>query len=175
MFVFLVFVLAMYTTRKLRKQIRCRYTSRSKQTYEKFISAQASCVIFEGKKFYIIPKCVKHHWFEKGLSQLFPTFMPEMDFIWNSEYPVDPDTGEPVMISPEVEATIDQEAAFREYAGSQRNALLGTKGKLGGFTQWLPWIALAAVVILFIYVYPKMQDIGIIKKTLSDILMKIGQ
>lgn len=100
--------------------------------------------------------------------------MPEMDFLWNSPYPIDPDTGEPVMLSPEVEHAIDQESAMRNYANSQQTALMGKVGKMGGIERFLPWIAIGAVVLIGLFVYTMNQDIAIIKQAISDILNKVG-
>jgi hypothetical protein len=176
-FIILICFLAMFNTRALRKKIRCRYTSRSNQTYEKFVPAKSASVVFEGRKFFIVPSCVKHHWFDKGLSQLFPTFMPEMDFIWNSQYPVDPKTALPVILSPEVANALDQEGSMQDYAGSQKAAIAGGK-RAGGLEKYLPWIAIGGVALIGIYVYmsmsPMSKDMDIIKQAISDIYTKLG-
>ena len=177
--VLLIFLYASYSTRKLRRRIKCRYTSQSKQTYNKVVLASSSWVIFEGKKFYIIPNCVKHHWVDEGIGWLFPTFMPEMDFVWNSKYPVDPNTALPVVLSPEVENTIDEENSFRSYAGGQKQ-MLATQGsgKLSGFSKYIPWIALIGVALVAVYFYTQNQktaaDMLVVKKALQDLLNRFG-
>ena len=178
-FIILLFLYASFSTRKLRHKIRCRYTSRSKQTFNKIVDTKASTVFFDGKKFFIIPKCVKHHWMDESLQWLFPTFMPEMDFVWNSQFPVDPDTGEPVVLSPEVGATIKEEESYRSYAGGQQTEMTKVGGgKMSGFSKYLPWISLIAVALVAIYFYSKMNsmnaDMNIVKLNLQKLLNKFG-
>ncbi len=173
---FLIVVVGMWQSRRMKKYVFCAYTSRSKQTYDKLVPEQNSYVIFEGKKFYLLPSCGKLRLYEKGLSSFFPTKITAYDFVWNSPYPVDPNTGNPVMLSPDVEKALDQEGALRDYAGSQQQAL-SSKPKLGGFEKWMPYIIIAIVVAVGYAIYLTYQmksDQDIIKQAISDIFNKIG-
>ena len=178
--VLLVVLYASFTTRKNRSKIRCRYTSRSKQTFTKTVDAKASSVFLDSKKFYIVPRCVKHHWMDDGIQWLFPTFMPEMDFVWNSEFPVDPNTGNPVVLSPDVAGIYKEEESYRNYAGGQQTEMANKGGgaKLSGISKYLPWIAIAGVVLVAVYFYNQNQStqaaLKIVELNLQKILVKIG-
>jgi hypothetical protein len=179
-FVILVFLYASFSARKLRHKIRCRYTSRSKQTFNKTVDAKSSFVMFESKKFFIVPKCVKHHWMDDSIQWLFPTFMPEMDFVWNSQFPVDPDTGEPIVLTPETAATYKEAESYQAYAGGQQSALStnANNGKLSGFSKFIPWIALAGVALVAVYFYSQnsslKSQLNVVELNLQKILVKIG-
>lgn len=171
-FVILVLLIAVFANGQLRRKIFVRYTSKSKQNIEKFVSMKAGSVIFEDKSFNIVPSCTKLYWYNRGLQQLFPTWVILLEYTWESQNPIDPNTGKPVVFSPEVGKAIDQESRFRSYATAQNAAM--NKTKMGGFSQFIPWIGLIAVALLGVYIYPKLKDIDIIKKTLSDILIQLG-
>jgi len=183
--VILIFVYNTFNARKLRHKIRCRYTSISKQTQEMIVDASSNVVFFKdgntAKKFYIISSCVKHRWWEDGIQWFAPMFMPEMDFVWNSQFPVDPNTGVPIVLSPETAGIIKKEENARAYAGGQQTELAksGTGGqKLNGLSKYLPWIALIAVVGVFLYLNGKVGTINknmtIIELNLQKVLNKIN-
>jgi len=178
--VVIFFLYASFSARKNRNKIRCRYTSRSKQTFTKVVDAKASSVFFDGMKFYIVPSCVKHHWMEDGIQWLFPTFMPEMDFVWNSEFPVDPNTGEPVVLSPNVAGIYKEEESYRNYAGGQQTEMTkgGGTAKLSGISKYLPWIAIIAVALVAVYFYNQNAStqaaLKVVELNLQKILVKIG-
>ena len=180
-FYFLIFVVLYnaYSARKLRHKIHCRYTSNSKQDYEKDVDAKSSSVFFEGKKFFIVSRCVKHKWFESGLQWLSPMFMPSIDFVWNSEFPVDPNTGEPVVLSPEVAGIYREAESYQHYASGQQTEMAkGGGAKLSGISKYLPWIAIAGVVLVAVNFYNQNQStqaaLKIVELNLQKILIKIG-
>jgi cell division protein FtsL len=178
--IIVLFLYNTYNARKLRRKIHCRYTSISKQTYEKDVDAKSSSVYFEGKKFFIIPKCVKHKWYDAGLQWFSPMFMPEIDFIWNSEFPVDPNTGEPVVLTPEVAGIYREAESYQNYAGGQQTEMTksGGSAKLSGLSKYLPWIAIAAVALVAVYFYTQNQStqaaLKVVELNLQKILVKIG-
>jgi hypothetical protein len=178
--ILLVVLYASFSARKNRTKLRCRYTSRSKQTFNKVVDAKSSTVFFDNKKFYIVAGCVKHHWMDDGIQWLFPTFMPEMDFVWNSEFPVDPNTGNPVVLSPDVAGIYKEEESYRNYAGGQQTEMSKSGGtaKLSGISKYLPWIAIAAVALVAVYFYNQNQStqasLKIVELNLQKILVKIG-
>jgi hypothetical protein len=162
---------------KLRKQIRCRYTSKSKQSYERFVKLDSTIVVFEKKPYYIIPSCVTHHWYTKGMSQLFPQFMPEISFTWESQFPVDPNTGKVTIVDPATKSLMRSQEAMANYAGSQYSAVTSKGGKSGGFEKWMPYIIIALVIAVGYSVYQGYMmkaDQNIMKQAISDIFNKIG-
>jgi len=182
--VIILFVYNTFNARKLRHKIRCRYTSITKQTQEKVVDASRNFVLFKDNetslKFYIISSCVKHRWWEEGLQWFSPMFMPEMDFLYNSPYPVDPNTGKPIVLSPEIEGIIKKEENARAYASGQQTEMTkgGGNAKLSGISKYLPWIALIAVVGVFLYLNGKVGTINknmtIIELNLQKVLNKIN-
>lgn len=173
---FLIVLVGMWQSRRMKTMVLCKYTSRSKQTWDKLVKDQGGFVVFEKKQFYLLPAYSQSKQYDKGLSSFFPTQIRAYDFIWNSPYPVDHNTGQPAMLSPEVEKVLDQEGALRDYAGSQQQALSG-KSKLGGFDKWMPYIIIVLVIAVgyCIYIVYQMKgDQDIIKTAISDIFNKIG-
>jgi preprotein translocase subunit SecG len=154
----IMFAYAIYATNNIKKKVRCRYVSRSKQSFEKMIPSKSNYVYFESKKFYILPRCVTLNAYDKGIFSLFPTKVWEVSYHWNSPYPDDPNTGEPVMLSPEVEKTLDQEAALGDYAGSQQRALMGKGGKGGMLEKMMPVIVIVMALAVAYLVYTNFQS-----------------
>ena len=184
MFFYVLLVLVFYCSfaaRKMRYKIRCRYTSKSLQTQSRDVDNKMGFVLFDKKKFYIVPTCVTHNWLDENLHWLFPTFLPEMSFKWNSEFPIDPKTGEPVVLSPETAAIYKEEESYRNYAGGQQNAMSvnGGGGKLKGLDKFLPWIAIAGVALVAVYFYsqlaPIKSDMNIVKLNLQTALTELSQ
>lgn len=175
-FLLILVVAGMYQARRMKNFVFCTYTSRSKQTYDKLVKEQSSHVIFDGKKFNILPSCGKSRQYNKGLSSLFPTKITAYDYVWNSQNPIDPNTGQPAMLSPEVEKILDQEGALKDYAGSQQAGLTG-RGRTGGLDKWMPYIMIGLVIAIVYSIYMSYQmktDQDIMKQAISDIFTKIG-
>ena len=133
------------------------YSNNNSGTIDKLVPEKNSYVVFDGKKFYLLPSCGKLRFYEKGLSSFFPTKITAYEFRWNSPYPVDPNTGEPVMLSPDVEKALDQEGALRDYAGSQQAALSSKGLKLGGMEKFMPIILIVLAIAVGYLVYTNFQ------------------
>jgi hypothetical protein len=176
-FLMMIVVIGMWQSRKMKTMVLCKYTSRSKQTFDKLVSEKNGYVIFEGKKFRLLPSCGSQKYYDKGFSGFFPTKITAYDFRWNSDLPIDPNTGEPAMLTPENMAKLNQEGALGAYAGSQDQFLKGGKAKLGGIDKWMPFIVIGLGVAIGYAIYMQMQmkaDQDIIKQAISDIFTKIG-
>jgi hypothetical protein len=157
---FLIIIAGMWQSRRMKSFVFCSYTSRSKQSYDKVVKEKNSYVVFEGKKFYLLPSFGKSRMYEKGLSSFFPTKITAYDFRWNSPYPVDPNTGDPAILSPEVERALDNEGSLLAAYQNQGQAALSSKGgKLGGLDKWMPFImiGLALAVVFAIYTLYQMK------------------
>lgn len=139
------FAMAVFGSYKLRKQIRCRYTSKSKQSYEKFVKSDTGTVLFEKKPFYIFSSCVTHHW--KNYAILFWMFMPEISFTWESQYPIDPNTGKIIIVDPQTKSLMRSQENMASYAGSQQAAVLQGRKAGGMLERLMPIIAIIAVVV----------------------------
>ena len=157
MFALMWLAVAIFGSYKLRKQVRCRYTSKSKQSYEKFVKSDSNVVIFEKKPFYVLPSCVTHHW--KSYAVVFAMFMPEISYTWESQYPIDPNTGKVSIVDPNTKALMRAQENMANYAGSQQQAVM-SKAKLGGLEKWTPFILIgvALAVVYAIYMIMQMQS-----------------
>jgi len=175
---FLIVLAGMWQSRRMKDFISCSYTSETNQAWDKVVKAKNGVVIFEKRKFYLLPEYGVSKQFTKGLSSLFPTKITHYDFVWNSPYPVDHKTGEPSMLSPEVENALDQQGIIlAAYQNQGQSALSGKGGKLGGFDKWMPYIFIALVIAVGYAIYMTYQmkaDQDIIKQAISDIFNKIG-
>ncbi len=143
-------ILGAFGSYKLRKQIRCRYTSKSKQSYEKFVKSDSNTVIFEKKPFYILPSCVTHHW--RNYAIIFSMFMPEVSYTWESQYPIDPNTGKVAIVDPNTKSLMRAQENMANYAGSQQQAVMN-KGKMGGMDKWTPFILIGVAVAVGFAIY----------------------
>jgi len=174
----LIVILGMWQSRRMKTMVHCTYTSQSKQTFNKLVREKDGYVIFDGKRFPLLPAYGVQMHYDKGLSSFFPTKITAYSFRWNSDLPVDPNTGEPAILSPANMNKLRQESALGNYAGSQNQALSTIKGgKMGGFDKWMPYIMIVLVlaVVYCIYMtYQMNKDQTIIKTAISDIFNKIG-
>jgi hypothetical protein len=158
-FLAIIVVAGMWQSRRMKSFVFCSYTSRSKQAYDKVVKEKNSYVIFEGKKFYLLPSFGKSRQFDKGLSAFFPTKITAYDFRWNSPYPVDPNTGEPAILSPEVEKALDQEGILlAAYQNQGQAGLSGTKGKGGMMEKMMPIILIGLTVAVAYLIYTNLQS-----------------
>jgi len=174
---FLIVVTGMWQSRKMKNMVHCTYSSSSKQTWDKLVRQRDGFAIFEGNKFFLLPEYGESRYYDKGLSAFFPTKITAYKFRWNSPLPINPNTGEPAMVSPEFMNKLNQGGALLSYAGSQDQALSSKKNKAGGFDKWMPFIILGLVVAVgyCIYmVYNMSADQGVIKQAISDIFKKLG-
>jgi hypothetical protein len=173
----MIVALGMWQSRRMKTMVHCYYTSRSKQGFDKLVREKDGYAIFEGKKFHLLPAYAVQEQYSKGLSSFFPTKISAYSYSWNSDIPIDPNTGVPAMLTPEVMNKLRQEGAMLSYTGSQNQALSSSKSKLGGFDKWMPYIMIVLVlaVVYCIYMtYQMNKDQTIIKTAISDIFNKIG-
>lgn len=159
--VIILLVMASYSNSRLRNKILCEYTNRSDQSLEKFVSLKSSYIIFEGKRFLVIPACHKLFWYTRGIHQFFPTWVIKYSYSWESELPQDPNTGKPVVLSPDNRNAINQEARFGAYARAQQQV---SGKKQSGMTQYLPWIAVALGAVAVFLVYSQGQHIKLLEQ-----------
>jgi hypothetical protein len=168
----LIVIVGMWQSRRMKTMVFCSYTSRSKQSYDKVVKEKNSYVIFEGKKFYLLPQFGKSRQYEKGLSSFFPTKITAYDFRWNSPYPVDPNTGDPAILSPDVERALDQEGALLAAYQNQGQIALSSKvgGKLSGFDKWMPYIMIVLAIAIGYLIYTNIQSAANDKVTQQAII-----
>jgi hypothetical protein len=164
-FIVLVCILLMgmawYANTSKRDKILIRYRRKNKTLITKFVSMHKKDpqhVIFDNLQFDIIPHCIVFQHYKNGfIHMLFPIFVPTLDFTWNSRYPLDPNTLEPVIISPEVRAVMDKEEWMKSMA--KHTAPPSTTKKQTVFQQYLPWILCGVAVLGIFYLYTQVAEL----------------
>ena len=150
--------IAWHANNRLRNKIYCSYRRVNKTKLERFTKMISRYVVFDNKKYDIIPSCITFIWWDKGLiHQLFPQWVASLDFTHDSRYPLDPNTLKPVIISPEVRNAMNKEEWVKSYA---KGFTPPTSKKQSMLNQYLPWIAIGLVVIVAFYFNTKMSGFG---------------
>ncbi len=153
----IVVLMAWYANSSKKNKIYCQFTRVNKTEVHRFVKMTSRYVIFDGRKYDIIPHCVKWLWWDKGIGMFFPQTVAKMDFVWNNRFPVDPNTGEPTIISPEVREKMDKEEWVKSYA----KGFAPPSNKKGtAMQQYLPYVTILLIVVVAVYVYTNMQAIG---------------
>ena len=150
--------MAWYANSSKRDKIYCRFKRVNKTQIAKFVRMSSRYVVFDKKRYDIIPSCIVFEWWDKGIiNMLFPQWVASLDFTHTNRYPHDPNTLKPMVVSPEVRGVMDKEEWMKAYAksfvpqqGKQKQTMI---------QQYLPWIAIMAVVLVGFYLYTNMQGI----------------
>lgn len=169
-FFMMIVAIGMWQSRKMKTMVNCTYKSRSKQKYTKLVREVDGYVVFDKKRFPLMPQYASQEHYDKGLSAFFPTKISAYTFRWNSDMPEDPATGEPAILSPENMNKLRQESALGAYAGSQQTALSGGKSKLGGMDKWMPFIMIGLAIAVGYLIYTNFQDAKNAKVTQQAII-----
>lgn len=152
-----------------RNKIYCSLTRVNKTTIHKFVKMVSRYVVFDGKRYDVVPSCVKFGWWDKGLvHMLFPQWVAELDFTYASRWPIDPATGKHTIISPEVRSAMNKEEWVKSYA---KGFTPPSAKRQTFFQQWLPYIAILLVVMMGVYFYTNMQAFG---ASLADIANRVN-
>ncbi len=103
---------------------------------------------------------------------LFPLWVATLDYTYESEYPLDPNTLKPVVLSPQVRGVMNKEEwAYSYFKSAAPNKTAKKLGFLGNFSAYVPWIAIILVVIVAIYFNSKMSSLG---ATLDAVIGKLN-
>lgn len=161
--------MAWYANASKRNKIYCSFTRVNKTSIHKFVRMASRYVIFDGKRYDIVSGCVKFDWWDKGLvHMLFPQWVASLDFTYASRWPIDPTTGRHAIISPEVREAMNKEEWVKSYA---RGFTPPAAKKQTFAQQFIPWIAIGLVALLFFYAYTNFQGIG---NALADITNRLN-
>ena len=167
----LFFFMMWYANTSKRNKILCRYRRINKTLIARFVKMQSRYVVFDGKRHDIVPSCVVFQWYTGGIiHMLFPQWVSTLDFTHESRWPLDPNTLKPVIISPDVRASMNKEEWVKSYAkgftppGSKKDSIL---------KEYAPWIAILLVVLVGFYLYNNMaalaNQMAIIQNNLNAI------
>lgn len=148
---------AWHANNRLRNKIYCVFRRTNKTKIERFVKMTSRYVIFDNKKYDIIPSCITFIWWDKGLiHQLFPQHVASLDFTHDSRFPLDPNTLKPVIISPEVRNAMNKEEWTKSYA---KGFTPPTTKKQSMLNQYLPWITIGLVVLMGFYFFTTQQGL----------------
>lgn len=155
-FAIILLVVVWYSTASLRNKIFVTYT-RVDGTEEEFLSSiNIKYLFFDHRRFRIIRSCIRYLWYKRGVHAIFPTRVAALSFVYNSEFPVDPETGQIHIMSPEVRNAMNQEERFYAYNRAQAKV----SGRKEGFLQRNGMIiAIVLVVIMGVFFWMKMQGL----------------
>ncbi len=171
----MVFVfMAWYANYSKRDKILCRFRRANKTMISKFVRMQSRYVIFDKKKFDVIPSCCVDIWWCNGLiGMIFPQWVKSLDFTNNNRFPLDPNTLNPVLISPEVRGTMNKEEWLKSYTRSSTPKTAAQKQ--GMIQQFLPWASLILVVLVGFFLYNNIQTLNQHMALIENTLKAMGR
>lgn len=149
--------IAWHANNRLRNKIYCTFRRVNKTKLEKFVQMTSRYIVFDGRKYDIIPSCITFIWWNKGLIySLFPQWVASLDYTHDNRFPHDPNTLKPAIISPEVRNTMNKEEWTKSYA---KTFTPPTTKKQTVLNQYLPWMAIGLVALMGFYVFVNFQSI----------------
>ena len=164
----IIFVYASYETRRKKHQLFCQYTYKDGTMTEKWVGIKSDYVIFDNKKFDILPDRIGSFWMAKGIHMFFPTRVNYARYSWDSRWPHDPKTYKHVIVSPRVRKIINKEELVESYYKTQTP----TSAKKQTFMQQYGlFIVIGLVMLVAFYLYNNDQTIA---KHISDLANKIN-
>lgn len=153
--------MAWWANNSKRDQMLIYFNRSNKTQLVKWVNVKSKYVIFDSKKFDIIPDRVVWRHYNGGLVyMLFPQWIPTLMYSYNSRYPHDPDNLDYNAETPEIRNSMNKSEWVESYFKGAKPSQSNKGGKLGFLQQWLPWAALIAVVLLFFYFNSKMSGFG---------------
>lgn len=166
----LIAAMAWWANSSKRNKIYCSLTRPNRTKIKKFVKMSSRYVIFEGRKFDVIPSCIVFEWWDKGLiHMLFPQWVATLDYVADNRFPIDPKSGKPSVISPEVRKVMNKEEWAKSYFKSSTPPS-PSKLKQGVFEKYMPFILLGCVGLVGFYLYKLIatqgQHIAVIENAL---------
>ena len=157
---------------KLKGKIFCTFRRSNKTKIEKWVSQKDKYVYFDPGKgndkgqYIVDTKRITLLWWNRGIFQFFPMFVPSLDFSWYSQNPHNPETFEVSWDNPTTRAVAGQEDAFKAFSKGIRAQV----GKTSRFPEWLfPAVTIGAVLIIGYLVYQQGEHLSYLEQ-----LIKLG-
>jgi hypothetical protein len=160
-----------YANYSMRDKILIYYNRENKTQITRWVKMKGRYVIFDNKKFDIIPSSIVFRYYNGGLIYwLFPQWVATLFYSHNSRFPHNPNNLEVNAETPEVRNAINRNEMFLSYAKSSKPAQ-SKGGRQGFLDKWLPTIiALVAVGLVFWYFNSKMSGFG---QVLDQVVSKL--
>lgn len=156
-----VVFMAWYANTSKRNKILCTFRRVNKTKIKKWVKMQSRYIIFDGGKYDIIPSRITFEWYTAGIvHMLFPQWVATLDYSYNSRFPHDPNDMKITAETPAVRKALNKEEWVESYYKGAKPST--QKTKQGVIMQYLPWVAIFLVVLLFVYFNNQMTHLGAI-------------
>ena len=142
---------------KLKNKILCTFRRANRTKIEKLINVKSKYVFFDpGNKnpegrYNVNPRRITLFWFNRGIHQFFPQWVPSLDFSWDSPNPLDPEKFKNTWDTPEARAASQQEDSFIAFAKGVKTQLGTKKGMLPDW--FFPMIIIGLLLVIGYWVY----------------------
>ena len=156
-----------YSQYSWRGKALCLFRRANRTVVEKKIPLKSKYVIFDGGKYRVNPKRIDLMWYTRGIHQLFPMFVPVLEYKWDTDQPLDPTTFTNTWDSPEARKALNQEENIRSL---DRAVTQGAGKKESTFQRFLPWITIAILLVVAMWVYQMSGHIGELQQQILAIL-----
>lgn len=159
-FIFIIFYISQT---KFKNKMLCYFIRPNKQKIEKWVPLYAKYIVFDNGKYGIghydvDPNCITLQLYNRGFNRFFPTFVPTLEFKWDTPNPLDPTTFQSTWASPE-----QRNAAWNEHNHIEFSKGVAAQGgeKKGRFPSWFWPIVTIVIVIAVAFIMFQMMN-GII-------------
>ncbi len=158
-FVIFQFLFDLYDLVSKRNRMFCTFRRVNKQRISKWVKLDDDYVIFDGKKYDVVPDCLCPQFYSPGLFKFFGfgIWIMSADYSWYRAAPHDPNDWNATVISPAVRKVINNSDRMRAFA---RGIQAQTGVKKGGLMGYLPLIAIGAVLLIAVWVYNSNQVVA---------------
>jgi len=164
---------AVYSTHKLKNQVRCVFRRRDGTVIEKWAKAKSGRVDFDGGWYYLTPRRMSQEFYDKGIHQLLPTWIRRADFRFDSPNALDPRDFNNGWETPEARKNLNKTEDVEALAKGNQSAMVGGK-KQGMLSGWMPIIMIGAFCIIGYFIYMlmgKIDQLGLAVNVLQKMLM----
>jgi hypothetical protein len=148
-----------YSTLQKKKQIYVIYHRITGQIFEGFVKVNGNNVDIDNKRFTLLADRRSLVWWNKGIHAFFGTYVIAYEFSHYSKYPHDPKNYTLTVVSPAVAKVLNNEARMGSFARGVSQQGSGAK-KGGMFEKYLPYILVALVLILIVFIFQMHSQIG---------------
>lgn len=154
-----ILAMAWYANTSKRNKILCTFRRVNKTKIVRFVSMQDEFIIFDKKKYDIIPSRITFQWYTGGLiHMIFPQWIATLDYTYGKRLPLDPNKMNYDWDNPATRKAINISEIVKSYFNTA-NPSPSTK-KQSMLLQYLPWIAILLVAVIGFYLYNNMQGIS---------------
>lgn len=155
------FAMIFYSTARLRNKIYCTFRRINKTKIDKFVPMISRYVIFDGGRYKIDKKRIILLWYNRGINQFFPQWVPSLDYGHYSDVPHDPDKFEDTWDTPEARNAASSE---EDWKGFNKGMAQQVGKKSGVFMRYLPFILIAVGVIVAFLIYSQTQRLDLLEQ-----------